>query len=62
MTATTPLHLLGLAEVAAALGISREAARKLHERGKLPPPDAKLAMGPVWKVETIATYKERTNG
>jgi len=47
---------LGVAEIAQALGISRQTAAQWHKRGKLPPPDAELAMGPVWKVETIEAF------
>lgn len=45
---------MGISEIAHALGISRQTAHAWHARGKLPEPDAKLAMGPVWKVTTIA--------
>ena len=47
---------LGIAEIARALGIPRQTAAQWHKRGKLPPPDAHLAMGPVWKVKTIEAF------
>lgn len=47
---------LGLAEVAEVVGISRSLAAQWHHRGHLPTADARLAMGPLWRAETIDTW------
>lgn len=47
-----PVHiegmLVGTAEAAAMLGIERPRIGRYAAQGKLPPPVARLAMGPVW--------------
>ena len=47
---------LGIAEIAQLVGASRQTVGQWHTRGKLPEPDARLAMGPVWSVETIRHF------
>jgi len=47
------LDVLGLAEVADLLGLTRQAAHQRLVRGRLPEPDARLAAGPVWRRSTI---------
>jgi len=39
---------LGLAEVGELLGLTRQVAQAWNRRGKLPPPVARLRMGPLW--------------
>ena len=53
------MTLLGIAELATRLGISQSAVSQRLRRGALPPPDARLAMGPVWTEATIVEW-ERT--
>jgi DNA-binding transcriptional regulator YiaG len=50
-------RMLGTAELAAHLGISRELTSQWFRRAKLPEPDQRLAMGPVWRVETILAWE-----
>lgn len=52
------LRLFGLADLADHLGLSRDLVRKWNARGKLPLPDARLLMGPVWRLETIEAWQE----
>lgn len=49
-------RLLGLTEVAAFLGVSRQRAGQLRER--LPQPMAELAAGPVWTEPQITAWAE----
>ena len=49
-------RLYGLTELAGAAGISPNLAKQWQHRGKLPPPDAVLAMGPVWLGETVERW------
>jgi predicted DNA-binding transcriptional regulator AlpA len=48
--------VLGAAELAERLGVSRELVSQWLKRGKLPEPDQRLAMGPVWRETTITTW------
>lgn len=43
----------GVAEVAEALGVSRQRLAKLRERQDFPAPVAELAQGPIWNLEVI---------
>ena len=43
----------GLTEIARALGVDPMLVAKWRERGKLPPADAELSVGPVWLAGTI---------
>lgn len=54
----TPRRVYGLSELAERLGISRRTAAVHHHRGKYPPPDDRLASGPVWLAETIDRFLE----
>jgi len=65
--ASAPLktvHVLGLlappiygyAEIAEQLGVNTNLLAQWKSRGKLPEPDAQLAMGPVWLAATIEAW------
>src|SRR5438105_281612 len=56
--ATTPetVELLGTAEVAAVLGVSRKTVAAYLARDQMPAPDIKLACGPIWYRETLAAW------
>lgn len=43
-----PEHLMGVAEIAELLGITRARVHQLRQAGALPAPYDTLAMGPVW--------------
>ena len=45
--------LYGVAEIAAALGVARTNISTWVSRGQMPPPDERLASGPVWYAATI---------
>lgn len=51
--------LYGVAEIADELGVSRVTVAQWLKRGKMPAPDARLAMGPVWKARTIRPWIKR---
>ena len=46
----------GLTEIARASGIDRRLLALWLQRGKLPEPDARLAMGPVWTAQRIEPW------
>lgn len=48
--------LYGIYEIARILGQRRQTVAQWHTRGQLPEPDARLAMGPVWRESTIKNY------
>jgi hypothetical protein len=50
------VRLYGIAEIARALDVDRYLVAQWRQRGKLPPPDAELDMGPVWTHETIGPW------
>jgi transposase-like protein len=54
------MKLYGVSEIAAELGVRKGTVRVWRTRGKLPPPDAVLAMGPIWTARTIRPFIERT--
>lgn len=57
---TEPLpELLGLAEVARELGVSKPRASQLASRGDLPNPVLGLRMGPVYDANSIKDYARR---
>lgn len=43
-----PEHLMGIAEIAGLLGVTRTRVHQLRTGGALPEPYDTLAMGPVW--------------
>jgi predicted DNA-binding transcriptional regulator AlpA len=48
--------LIGTAEFAEILGMSRQALHNRMARGRLPKPAQRLAMGPVWFVSDIREF------
>ena len=52
------MKMYGLTEIARALGVDAVLVAKWRERGKLPPADAELSVGPVWLAETIEPLLE----
>lgn len=51
--------LVGIAEVAGALGVSKQRASELSRQSSFPRPLATLAAGPVWDRHAIARFLER---
>ena len=51
---------MGVAEIAHALGVSRQTVAQWHARGQLPEPQAQLAMGPVWRETTIQRWAKES--
>lgn len=49
----------GVTEIADAVGIPTSVLYVWKNRGKLPAPDAVLAMGPVWTARTIEPWIRR---
>jgi hypothetical protein len=52
------VKVYGLTEIARALGVDPVLVAKWRERGKLPPADAELSVGPVWLAGTIEPFLE----
>ena len=52
------MRAYGLTEIARALGVDPVLVAKWRERGKLPPADAELSVGPVWLADTIEPLLE----
>ena len=52
------MKMYGLTEIARALGVEPVLVAKWRERGKLPPADAELSVGPVWLAATIEPLLE----
>jgi predicted DNA-binding transcriptional regulator AlpA len=48
--------LLGVSEVAAALGVSRQRVSELAESDDFPPPIARLKAGPIWQRSQISRF------
>lgn len=53
------MKLYGVSEIAEALGVRKGTVRVWRTRGKLPPPDHVLAMGPIWEARTVRPFIER---
>lgn len=58
-------HLLGVAEIAAMLGITRQRVNQLIQSADFPAPEAELSAGRIWTREAIETWvaahPDRTN-
>lgn len=50
------MEIMGVAEISAHAGVRPDTVHKWRTRGILPPPDWKLAMGDVWRRETIEEW------
>ena len=59
-TQPMPEDLMGQAEIAALLGVTKQRAQQLYKAGKLPEPLGVVAMGPVWLKEDIETWARET--
>lgn len=60
--ATTALmthHLVGTAEVAALLGVTRQRVHQLAQRPTFPRPEVEIEAGKVWSREAIETWRSR---
>jgi hypothetical protein len=53
------MKLYGISEIAAELGVQPGTVSVWKNRGKLPPPSAVLAQGPVWTASTVRPFIER---
>ncbi len=53
-------HLVGLAEIAAMLGVSRGRADQLVRQAGFPAPDAVLTAGRIWKREDVEAWARET--
>lgn len=51
-----PLKVMGLQEVTEAVGVRPNTISAWIKRGHIPPPDARLACGPIWRQSTIAAW------
>lgn len=51
-----PEHLMGIAEIAELLGVSRTRIHQIRGEGDLPQPYDTLAMGPVWLRQDIEAW------
>jgi predicted DNA-binding transcriptional regulator AlpA len=49
-------HLVGAAEIAQMLGVSRQRVQQLIARDDFPEPDVVLAMGKVWRREDVIAW------
>ena len=58
ITGEVAVKVYGLTEIARALGVEAVLVAKWRERGKLPPADAELSVGPVWLAGTIEPLLE----
>ena len=52
------LDVMGVAEVAAFCGVHKVTVHKWIRAGRMPEPDARLAMGPVWLTARIKEWHE----
>jgi predicted DNA-binding transcriptional regulator AlpA len=55
-----PLPVVGLAEVAKLLSVSKRTATRYTAREDFPPPAAKLNMGPIWWQADVEEWVAKT--
>jgi prophage regulatory protein len=53
-------HLVGLTEIAALLGVSRQYADRLARQDGFPAPEAVITAGRIWKREDIEAWARQT--
>lgn len=51
-------QVVGTAEIAELLGVTKQRASVITQREDFPKPIVKLASGPVWRAGAVATFKE----
>ena len=56
------IPVMGVAEAAAYLKITKQTLSNMVTRGSFPPPAAQLACGPVWYTEVVMAYKTVADG
>jgi len=54
------LRVVGLAEVAETLGVSKRTASRYAARADFPRPAVVLAMGPIWLLEDVEAWASTT--
>lgn len=57
---TDGLDVLGLAEIAALLGVQRGTVDRWRVRGNLPEPDGTVGGRPAWRTATITAWAQAT--
>jgi predicted DNA-binding transcriptional regulator AlpA len=50
------MDLVGIAEIASKLGVSRQRASQLSTSKGFPAPAARLGMGPVWRTAAVERW------
>ena len=53
-------HLIGAAEIARMLGVSRQRVQQIVAKPDFPRPEAELAMGKVWSTEAVREWARRS--
>ena len=60
-TILTPVHhLVGVAEIAQMLGVTRQRVNQLVREPDFPAPEAKLTAGRIWKRVDVEAWARRT--
>lgn len=49
-------HLVGVTEIAAMLGVTRQRADQLTRRGDFPKPEATISAGRIWKKKDVERW------
>jgi hypothetical protein len=55
-----PLRVVGLAEIAVLLGVSKRTATRYTTRPDFPVPAVRLAMGPIWWSDDVEAWISET--
>jgi predicted DNA-binding transcriptional regulator AlpA len=55
-----PHHLVGVAEVAALLGVTKQRVTQLAEKPDFPKPTVRLAAGPIWERADVEAWARET--